>query len=279
MSLPFAVTQEVRPMVPSPIKWQGGKARLRRIILPRIPEHICYVEPFFGAGWVFFAKPKSKVEVIADVNTELMNFFSVVKSDVEGFLQQFDWTLYSREEFVHIMERRGLERDPLTRAYDFFYRIQSHFGGKYNNAIDWGYGRGKPAFDFGGIRPRMELAHERLRGVYIENRPFHDVIPRFDGPDTFFYCDPPYFDLTGYHQHPFTKEDHLRLRDTLASVQGKWLLSINDHPEVRHWYADFPMDAVDVLYSISRQKSGRKCGELLISNYALPTNHEEGVAP
>ena len=54
-------------MLKSPIKWQGGKARLRRIILPLIPEHTCYVEPFFGAGWVFFAKPKSKAEVIADV--------------------------------------------------------------------------------------------------------------------------------------------------------------------------------------------------------------------
>ncbi|MHB1954417.1 MAG: DNA adenine methylase, partial [Sulfobacillus sp.] len=85
----------------------------------------------------------------------------------------------------------------------------------------------------------------------------------------FFYCDPPYYNLTGYHQHPFTREDHLRLRDTLASVKGKWLLSINDHPDVRDWYADFPIEPIDVHYTISRQKTGKKSGELLIRNYAL----------
>ena len=261
-------------MLPSPIKWQGGKSRLRRVILPLIPEHTCYVEPFFGAGWVFFSKPKSNVEVIADVNTELIHFFHVVKSDWEGFLRQFDWTLYAREEFVRVMDRRHTERDPLLRAYDFYFRVQSHFGGKYNDSYDWGYGRGKPAFDFSAIRSRIAAAHERLCGVYIENRPFHDVIPRYDGPDTFFYCDPPYFGLTGYHQHPFTREDHLRLRDTLASVQGKWLLSINDQSEVRQWYADFHIEPIDVLYSISRQKTGKKSGELLIRNYSLDVKEE-----
>ena len=261
-------------MISSPIKWQGGKARLRRTILPLLPEHTCYVEPFFGAGWIFFAKPKSKVEVIADVNAELIQFYQVVKDDLGGFLRQFDWTLYSREEFIRVMNRRHLERDPLTRAYDFYYRVQSHFGGKYNNSLDWGYGRGKPAFDFSAIHARIEAAHKRLCGVYIENRPFHDVIPRYDGPNTFYYCDPPYFGLTGYHQHPFTKEDHLRLCDTLSNVKGKWLLSINDHPDVRRWYTDFPMKSVDVRYSIGRQKTGRKSGELLIHNYALPENRE-----
>ncbi|WP_143216187.1 hypothetical protein [Ferroacidibacillus organovorans] len=42
------------------------------------------------------------------------------------FLKQFDWTLYSREKFVRILDRRRVERDLLTRTYDFFYRIQSH---------------------------------------------------------------------------------------------------------------------------------------------------------
>ena len=256
-------------MLKSPIKWQGGKARLRRVILPLIPEHTCYVEPFFGAGWVFFAKPKSKAEVIADVNAELVNFYEVLKNDLERFLHQFDWTLYSREEFVRIMDRRATERDPLLRAYDFYYRVQSHFGGKYDDSYDWGYGKTKPAFDFSAIRPRIEAAHKRLCGVYIENRPFDDVIPRYDGPETFFYCDPPYYKLTGYHQHPFMREDHLKLRDILAGVQGKWLLSINDHPEVRDWYADFQIEPIDVQYTISRQKTGKKSGELLIRNYTL----------
>lgn len=41
-----------------PIPRLGGKSRLRKGIIELIPDHTCYVEPFFGAGWVYFGKKK-----------------------------------------------------------------------------------------------------------------------------------------------------------------------------------------------------------------------------
>ena len=54
-------------MLNSPIKWVGGKSRLRKPILAMLPAHTCYVEPFAGAAWVLFAKPPSDVEVMAAI--------------------------------------------------------------------------------------------------------------------------------------------------------------------------------------------------------------------
>jgi len=66
-------------MLKPPISRMGGKSRLRKTIIEMIPEHTCYVELFFGAGWVYFGKDLSKVEVINDVDKELINLFRIIK--------------------------------------------------------------------------------------------------------------------------------------------------------------------------------------------------------
>ena len=75
----------------SPFKWVGGKSRLRREIIPILPPHTCYVEPFAGAAWVLFGKPPSEVEVINDIDDQLINFFRVVKEKPEEFVASFEW--------------------------------------------------------------------------------------------------------------------------------------------------------------------------------------------
>lgn len=69
----------------SPIKWRGGKKNLRKQIIEMIPEHHCYIEPFAGALWVLFGKEKSKVEVINDIDRNLINFYSVIKNNINNF--------------------------------------------------------------------------------------------------------------------------------------------------------------------------------------------------
>lgn len=51
-------------------------------------------------------------------------------------------------------------------------------------------------------------------------------------------------------------------------MQGKFLLTINDHPQVREWYKGFNIKAVEVPYSVCKEAKGRKkYGELIITNY------------
>ena len=83
-------------MINSPFRWVGGKSRLRRHIIPLLPPHTCYVEPFAGAAWVLFGKPPSSVEVINDIDQELINFFRVIKERPEELIASFEWDLVSR---------------------------------------------------------------------------------------------------------------------------------------------------------------------------------------
>jgi len=64
----------------------GGKHWLAKLIVELIPEHEIYVEPFVGAGHVFFAKERSKTEVLNDADSKIANLFYCVTFHYKEFL-------------------------------------------------------------------------------------------------------------------------------------------------------------------------------------------------
>jgi DNA adenine methylase len=80
----------------TPISYYGGKQKMVTKIVPIIPEHQLYCEPFCGGAAIFFAKPKSDVEVINDTNSELINFYRIVQNDFVSLEKEVRITLHSR---------------------------------------------------------------------------------------------------------------------------------------------------------------------------------------
>ena len=78
----------------------------------------------------------------------------------------------------------------------------------------------------------------------IENLDACDCILRYDSPDTFFYIDPPYWNAD-FYAVSFSEQDFQRLADTLKQITGKFILSLNDTPEVREIFADFNIDPIE----------------------------------
>ena len=152
----------------------------------------------------------------------------------------------------------------IQRAVRFLYLISQSFAGKGGT---YGYGTNKgpsPQIFYKGV---LNDIKERLRNTYVENKSFEDIIKRYDRPHSFFFCDPPYFETAGYGSE-FGQKEHLLLRDTLADIKGKFMVTINDHPQVRKWYKDFNIEEVKVAYSVSKEQKARKeYGELIITNY------------
>ncbi|WP_042678535.1 DNA adenine methylase [Anaerosalibacter massiliensis] len=251
-------------MLKPPITRLGGKSRLRKQIIEMIPEHTCYVELFFGAGWVYFGKEKSKVEVINDIDKELINLFRMMKYHAPEIERMLEYEFSGRDIFE---EYKNYTIDYLTeihRAVRFLYLISQSFAGKGNH---YGYGtntRPCPQIFYKNVLGDIK---ERLRNTYVENLSFEKIIEKYDRDYTFFFCDPPYFETAGYG-FEFGEKEHLLLRDKLKNIKGKFLLTINDHEKTRGWYKDFNFRNVEVGYSVSNGNSGRrKYKELIITNY------------
>ncbi|WMJ82455.1 DNA adenine methylase [Clostridium sp. MB40-C1] len=253
-------------MLKPPISRMGGKSKLRKNIIEMIPEHTCYVELFFGAGWVYFGKEPSKVEVINDIDTELINLFKMIKYHAPEIERQLKFEFSGRDIFEEYKNYSIEHLTEIHRAVRFLYLISQSFAGKGGA---YGYGttcKPKPQIFYKDV---LEDLKERLRNTYVENLSFEKIIEKYDRIHTFFFCDPPYVDTAGY-ENKFGDKEHILLRDNLSNIKGKFLLTINDHEKVREWYKGFNIKETKVNYSVSREQKGRgKYNELIITNYNI----------
>ena len=83
----------------------------------------------------------------------------------------------------------------------------------------------------------------------------------------FFYIDPPYY-KTSCYKHNFHKlDDFVAIADVLRDIKGKFILSLNDHPEIRKVFKDFDLKPVKIRYSVSAKQS-TEGAELIIRKKA-----------
>lgn len=250
-------------MLKPPISRMGGKSKLRKTIISMLPEHTCYVELFFGAGWVYFGKEPSKVEVINDIDEELINLFRMLKYHAPEVQRMLQYDFSGRDMFEEYKNCRLENLTEINRAVRFLYLTSQSFASKCGN---YGYGTNTKPNHHIFCTEVLKSLKERLSNTYVENTSFEKIIDKYDRDYTCFFADPPYFETAGY-ENEFGEKEHLLLRDKLSNIKGKFILTINDHEKVREWYKDFNIKEAEVNYSVSRQQKARgKYKELIISN-------------
>lgn len=234
------------------LRYHGGKWRLAPWIIEHLPDdHECYVEPFGGAASVLLTKRPSPIEVYNDLDSEVVNFFRVLRERTEDLQRAVLLTPYAREEQQGAYEIDGA--DELERARKFFVIAwQSRGASRGNWRTGWRFMRVRtlrgqtPTDDWRGVDRLLELA-ARLRDVAIEHDDALKVIKRFDGPNTLFYCDPPYVRETRSvrwsekaYRHEMTDEDHRALAERLRSVRAMVVLSGYHSALYDELYGDWP---------------------------------------
>lgn len=248
--------------------WVGGKKALRDEILARFPRNYKrYIEVFGGAGWVLFHKPPGNdFEVFNDFNGNLVNLYRCVREQPEALRNELRYMLNSRLDFEYM---KGMLHSqavlPDVRRAAYYYAL-----------IRYSYAAGTSTF---GSQPHamwnnfplIESAAGRLQKVVIENKDCVKLIRQYDRPESFFYCDPPYYNADQYYEAVSSDGfDHAGLADALLGIKGKCLLSYNDCPEIRALY-DRPGIVVEGISRLSniaqRYENGKQYPELLISNY------------
>lgn len=275
-----------------PLKWHGGKYYLRHWIIENMPPHLHYVEPFFGGGTVLLARDPNRdwlasetglrpgqsgsSEVVNDLHRNLTNFWRVLQDPTlfETFYRRLQVTPFSELEFEAALASmaepapESLEPPSLERAIQFFIVARQSRQGLQRDYATLSRNRtrrkvNEQASAWWNVVEGLPEVHQRLRNVVILNQSAVEVIKKQDGLHTLFYCDPPYLhetrSTTGEYAHEMSIDQHRELLDTLAGIEGKFMLS------------GYPSE----LYEEYRARHGWRCLTQEIDNKAASGKQKE----
>lgn len=260
--------------------WYGGKFSHLEWLLPLLPEATHYCEPFGGSAAVLINRNPAPVETYNDIDSELVNFFRVLRDERDALIEAIGLTPFSREELRIATSEQEENLSDLERARRFFVRARQVRTGLAQTASEgrWAHclltsraGMGGAVSRWLGSVEGLSEIVQRLLRVQIENAPALEVIARYDSPETLFYCDPPYLhgtrgDVKAYG-FEMTDEEHRDLANMLRGARGKVAIS------------GYASDLYDELYDgwtrieapsrmIHSSKGER--AEMLWVNYELP---------
>lgn len=245
------------------ISWIGGKKFLRKKIISQFPENYGrYIEVFGGAGWVMFGiEQPAPLEVFNDKNSDLINLYRCVKYHCDELQRELHFILNSREQFKDFKQQivvGGLT--DIQRAARYFILIKHSFGSDIRSFATDKSNHVKMIDYMGEISKRLER-------TVIENIDFEQLISTYDRPDALFYLDPPYHKTERYYSEKFTPDDHVRLRDTLGSISGKFLLSYNNDDFIKDLYRDYHITEFSRANNLTNAPRKDAFKEIIIKNY------------
>lgn len=223
------------------------------------PEHKLYAEPFFGAGGMYFNKPKAKYNIVNDLDADVFNFWLMVstrKDELEEEIKRMP---------VHsaLLEywKKNKETEPLRQALRFIFISNCTFMGA-GASICFGTENPKQI-----ILERLNQTFEAIKDVQFANcdfRKFFEILRERNNGDTFIYCDPPYLGTDDNYSHSFTEQDSTDLFDLLDKSGCKWAMSEFDTP---HILKEAEARNLKVKFIGTRGNLKNFRTEILITNY------------
>lgn len=214
--------------------WSAGKFPHLDFLVPLLPSdagHFCDV--FGGSPAVLMNVDPYPVETYNDLDSELVNFFSTLRTQEARLVRSICQTPFSPEELaIACTPERGLSE--LERARRFFIRARQTRSGLAQTSREgrWAHcvltsraGMARAVSRWLGSVEGLPEVVQRLQRVQIENAPAEESIARYDTPKTLFYIEPPYVhayrgDSTAYG-YEMTDDDHEELAAVLGSVRGR----------------------------------------------------------
>lgn len=258
------------------LKYPGGKTRIAPWICSYIPEHEVYVEPYFGGGAVFFNKQPAKIETINDINSDVYNYFMVLREYPEELIRKLQLTPFSREEYekAYIINEQD---DKIELARKFAVKCWMGFGcsNLYKNGFRSSQQSRSPETtkDWNSLGERIIAANKRLKHAQIEHLPATELIKRYGTKDVFMYLDPPYLFGTRkkyLYKHEMTDEEHVDLLELVVKHPGRFLISTYDNEIYEFYLKGWKKVSKEVT-----AEAGVKRKETLYMNYEISMTIED----
>lgn len=268
----------------SPITYHGGSNKVIPNILPLIPEHVTYCEPFAGGASVFFAKKTAKRNYLNDSNSNIAYLYSAMCNYFDELNQMIQSTVYDEFTFqsarrlfdspiVHFDTDKAIKQDIITRGWAVWVISKMGFGGKLDcDSFAWKGNTGDtytPSRGLSNSKAKFQQYKTKMDTVQIFNRDALEVIKMADSEDTFFYVDPPWIGTTMGHYKGYTKEDFKALIDVLSNVKGKFLLHTNKKV-MQSFYTPVGWYEESVTKKSNQSKGKKQQNELFTFNYKKP---------
>jgi len=245
------------------LRRQGNKQKLAKLIVPMMPPHKIYIEPFFGAGGMFFNKPKVKHNIVNDLDDDVFNLFQIViKSSKE--LEDGFYKMPTHSSLLDYW-KTNKEDDPIQKALRFLLLSNMTFMGA-GASIQGGTGNTKEAF-----YKNIDKTYEMINDVKFFNCDAVTFLSKKvafgeSAPvkDCFIYCDPPYLGTGDNYSDSYTEDMSAELFDCLVSIGCKFALSEFDHPFI---IEQATKHGLNIIYVGERTNLKNKRTEVLITNY------------
>ena len=252
----------------------GNKKRIAHKIIPHFPPHKIYISPFFGAGGMFFSKPKAKYNIVNDLDSDVFNLFQVVMNRREELEKAF----YLMPIHSDLLEywKANREEEPIRKALRFL--LLSNFtllgtGNLITHSVSNGAGGGKGVKD--KFNANIKRTFDFLYDVNFVNFDFAKFLNslafnkdgRNDKARTFIYCDPPYLNTVDNYSDGFTEEQTSDLFQTLIETGCKFAVSEFDNPFVLDLAKQHNLEVITIG---ERSNLKNRRTEVLIVNYESP---------
>lgn len=274
------------PLVSPILKWVGGKRQLLDVILPLIPEHTTYYEPFVGGGAVLFRTCPDKA-VINDSNEELINIYKVIKECPEELIDLLikhkDGN--SQEYFykVRMLDRDGEEYRLMTaveRAARIIYLNKTCYNGLFrvNRAGEFNspWGKYKNPNITNEVTIRAMSSYFNQTKITMLCGDYREALKGIR-KEAFVYLDPPYMPIsfsssfTGYTASGFgvLEQKELKKQCDMLNKKGiKFLLSNSCCDFIVDLYRDYYVERVSAKRTINAHGDKRGAiDEVLVRNY------------
>ena len=244
----------------------GNKQGMAARLLPYFPDHDIYIEPFFGAGGMFFNKPRARHNFLNDMDRDVFNLYMVCLEERERLAFELGRMPVHQALWEHW--KTVVPEDRVLRAVRFL--LYSNFG----------YMGKDSTLHVADVDPRS-LAIEEVERMDLGNckftcmdfeRAIRSIVIRDEGSiprRAFCYADPPYLGTSHNYEHgdEWGVGELSRLFDVLEWRGCKYAVSEFDNPVVMDMAVSRGLQ-VHVVGERVNMKNRRV--EILVTNYTPP---------